>query len=528
MHAFLSWLFQFLTTMFSSIWNGIVSFLKGIIKIFDFGTYFGLFGNYQEGFGFFGWVLAILSFLLVYAFWAGVIVLIVIGLKKFLRFRATVVQNDNLLEEIATLHNDVDRLVIEKQRIMELKLGPGASMAGQSMAGFNAGFNPYNTFNNNTTIDAQIVDGNDNEKDAQTTHPRFFRLGMIDEKYVSYTPEEFDDNITLSQLCEEFRNYACSQSHLFYDLKTIRFMFAGLSTTKLVILQGISGTGKTSLPYCLGKYFENPSTIASVQPSWKDRSELFGFYNEFTKKFNETEVLCRIYESQFEDSINVIILDELNIARIEYYFAEMLSILELPDHNTWNIQLVPSVWDTDPIKLADGRLHIPDNIWYIGTANNDDSTYSISDKVYDRAFVINLNSKGVEFEAPLTPSRRVSYSHVAFLYEQAQYDEPLSDEYIAKIEQLDNYVIDHFRVAFGNRIMKQVKTFVPVYKACGGDELEALDYMLCTKVFRKFESLNLVLIRDEIKGLINQLDNIFGKDKMVECITFLRRLQKSF
>ena len=148
-------------------------------------------------------------------------------------------------------------------------------------------------------------------------------------------------------------------------------MMAGLASTKLIVLQGISGTGKTSLPYTLGKYFLNDATIASVQPSWRERSELFGYFNEFTKKFNETEVLKRIYESSYNDDINIIILDEMNIARIEYYFAEMLSILEMPDPNEWKIEIVPSSWPDDPKHLVDGKLTIPPNVWYIGTANND-------------------------------------------------------------------------------------------------------------------------------------------------------------
>jgi len=514
MNEFLTWLFEFLTTMFSGIWNGIVSFFKGIFKIFDFGTYFGLFSSHQAKMGVLGWVLSILSFILVYAFWIALIVLIVLGVKRFLRFRSTVVQNDDLLDEIATLHGDVDRLIKEKERIMELKFGPGIN--------FNSTTNQIEE--NNTTEEMPEIEEAVEEQGA----PRFFRLGMIDDKYVSYEFKSFIDDLDLKELCEDFRNFACSQSHLYYEIKTIRLLFAGMSTTKLMVLQGISGTGKTSLPYCMGKYFENETTIASVQPSWKDRSELFGFYNEFTKKFNETEVLCRIYESSFEDNINVIVLDELNIARIEYYFAEMLSVLELPDHDAWKLQLVSSVWDNDPAKLDGGRLIIPENIWYVGTANNDDSTYSISDKVYDRAFTINLNSKGVPFDAPVTPSRRVSYTHLNDLYEKAVADNPISSQTLSKIEKLDNYVIDHFRVAFGNRIMKQLGIFVPVYQACGGDEVEAIDYMLCTKVFRKFEGLNLVLIRDEIKGLINQLDAIFGKNTMKECIAFLLRLQKSY
>ena len=112
-------------------------------------------------------------------------------------------------------------------------------------------------------------------------------------------------------------------------------MLAGLAATKLIVLQGISGTGKTSLPYVMGKYFKHDATIASVQPSWRDRNELFGYFNEFTKKFNETEVLRRIYEASYNDDLNIIILDEMNIARVEYYFAEMLSVLEMPDPAEW-------------------------------------------------------------------------------------------------------------------------------------------------------------------------------------------------
>ncbi len=276
----------------------------------------------------------------------------------------------------------------------------------------------------------------------------------------------------------------------------------------------------------LGKYFQVDSTIASVQPSWRDRTELFGFFNEFTKKFNETEVLRRIYEASFNDDINIIILDEMNIARVEYYFAEMLSILEMPNPEEWKIELVPSAWPTDPEHLGDGKLTIPQNVWYIGTANNDDSTFAISDKVYDRALVVNLDSKGIPFDAPDTPPKLISYSYVESLYNKAIADNPVSQDTLQKIGMLDLYVIEKFRVAFGNRIVKQLKTFVPVYIACGGTENEGVDYILATKVFRKFEGLNLSLIRDEIRGLILYMDKLFGKGEMKESTEYLLRLQK--
>ena len=524
MDAFLNWFFAFITTMFSGIWQGIKSFFLGIIHIFDFGIYFGLFSKYQSGFGVGGWILAVLSLILVYAFWLGLVFLLVLGIRRFFRYRASLAVNEDLLDEISVLQKEVARLTKEKECIIGLKTGGTAGDEGT--AGADGDADDATETHHGELLGATDLTATDK---AQTGEPRFYRLAAVDEKYTNFVPPVYEDEgVTLTDLCEDLRNYACSSSHLYYEIKTIRLMIAGLASTKMILLQGISGTGKTSLPYVMGKYFENGATIASVQPSWRDRSELFGFFNEFTKKFNETEVLRRIYESAYTDDINIIVLDEMNIARVEYYFAEMLSILEMPDPEEWKIQLVPSVWPNDPVLLTDGKLKIPQNVWYIGTANNDDSTFAVSDKVYDRAFVINLDSKGVPFDAPETKARRISYHCVEALYRKAVQEHPVSDETLGKIEKLDNYVIEHFRVAFGNRIMKQLKVFVPVYIACGGDETEGLDYLLATKVFRKFESLNLGLIRDEIKGLINFLDATFGKDRMTECIAFLRRLQKSY
>ena len=177
--------------------------------------------------------------------------------------------------------------------------------------------------------------------------------------------------------------------------------------------------------------------------------------------------------------------------------------------------------------MSDGKLLIPQNVWYVGTANNDDSTFAVSDKVYDRAFTINIDSKANPFPAPDTEPMQVSYSYVNSLYEKAVEENPLDKKYLDLIEQLDTYVIKKFRIAFGNRIIKQLKVFAPVYVACGGNVLEAIDHILATKVFRKFESLNLSLIRDEIKGLINYLNTLFGKNKMESSIEFLERLQRT-
>ena len=510
MAGFLDWFFAFLTTMIDGIWMMISGFFGGLFQALNVVYYIEQFKNFMGGFNAVGWIMAIFCLLLVIAIWGILIYLAVIGIRKYFRFRKSAVGSEELLEEVATLHRDVLKLTKEREKLLALKIGQ-------------------------TDVSIKDLDdilaetGEEPEVDENgEILPRFYKLDSIDQKYLTYVAPEYRQDFNLQDICRDFRNFACSRMGLFYEEKVIRLLFAGFASTKLILLQGISGTGKTSLPYALGKFFENDATIVSVQPSWRDRTELFGYFNEFSKKFNETDLLRRVYESSYTDDINVVILDELNIARVEYYFAEMLSIMEMPDPNEWKIELVPSSWDNDPKHLADGKLLIPQNTWYVGTANNDDSTFSISDKVYDRALTINIDNKGIPFEAPDTPPSLINYTAVQALYDQAIEDYPVDPRYLEMIEDLDTYVIKKFRVAFGNRIMKQLKIFVPVYVACGGDPLEGIDHILATKVFRKFEMLNLSLIRDEIKGLINYLNTLFGKDTMKSSIEFLDRLQRTY
>ena len=515
MDGFLDWFFAFLTTMIDGVWKIISGFFGGLFQIFNLAHYIKQLGMYKDGFSAVDWIFSVLSLILVACVWVIIIYLIILLVRKYIRFRKSAIGNEDLLEEVAELHREVVKLNKEKERILALKIG-------QTNV-------PIDMLNNIYEDEEEKQKSEESEEDEIEEHlPRFAKLDAIDQKYLYYSAPEYRRDYTLEEVCEEFRNFASSRMGLFYESKTVRLIFAGMAATKLILLQGISGTGKTSLPYAIGKFIENDTTIVSVQPSWRDRTELFGYFNEFSKKFNETDVLRRIYESSYTDDINMIILDELNIARIEYYFAEMLSIMEMPDPNEWKIELVPSSWLNDPKNLGDGKLTIPQNVWYVGTANNDDSTFAVSDKVYDRAITINIDNKGIPFEAPDTKPMRISYSYLNSLYEKAREEYRLEQKYLDMIEELDNYVIKKFRVAFGNRIMKQLKAFVPVYVACGGTVVGGIDHILNTKVFRKFESLNLSLIRDEIKGLINYLNTLFGKDEMKDSIEFLERLQRTY
>ena len=357
---------------------------------------------------------------------------------------------------------------------------------------------------------------------------RFPKLTLVDEKYANYEVPAYNNDITLEDFVEGYRLFAASQMHLYYTPEIVRRFVAGMAASKLLILEGISGTGKTSLPYSFSRYMENPATIVSVQPSYRDRTEILGYFNEFSKRFNETEFLRALYEANYREDPTLIVLDEMNLARIEYYFAEMLSVLEMPSKDEWVLDLVPTEWPGDPKKLEGGKIHVSDATWFVGTANNDDSTFTITDKVYDRAMPIELNERADAFECEPHPHCDITAAHLQYLFAKAKVDYPISQELLENMQKLDNYLITRFKLSFGNRIMKQMYDFIPVYVACGGTEIGGMDYIVARKVLKKFESMNVSFVRDEITGLINYIDKTFGKAEMQDSKDYLRRIQNLY
>ena len=365
------------------------------------------------------------------------------------------------------------------------------------------------------------------DKGQESGESRFYMLSGIDKEFETPKQIPFNNEVSLREFCDEFRNFACRQLKLYYDIQDIRRFVGGLAVTKLIILQGMSGTGKTSLAYAFGEFVENKTVVVPIQPMWKERTDLIGYYNEFTRKFNETTLLYKMYEANYNEEIYITVLDEMNIARVEYYFAEFLSLLEIPNPDGRNLDVVSDKWDNDPKLLRKGKLKLPTNMWFIGTANNDDSTFAISDKVYDRAMVLNLDKKATPFEAPKTPIMKVSANHLLNLFERAQREYDISDRNLRRIKKLDEYMISTFHITFGNRIMKQIRCYVPVLVACGGTELEALDDILSRKVFRKLESKNPVYVKQMAEGVCTYLDELFGVDKMPLCKEAIRLIEQN-
>lgn len=413
---------------------------------------------------------------------------------------------------------------------------------------------------------------------------------------------------TLKELVDHVKTYAAAQQKpLFYSDRDLRAFVAGMAASPMAILQGMSGTGKTSLPKIFSEAIMGEISVVPVESSWRDRNELLGYYNDFSKKFTAKEFTCDLYKAgckRYEDTIYFIVLDEMNLSRVEYYFADFLSVLEDKKEN-WKIRLVDTDMRQLPTEITDevikelendkkeknkeilaiinkiypnqklsdeeessisasdklrlisylserqaridtpsncrvggpqnliggNTIQIPRNVWFIGTANRDESTFEITDKVYDRAQVLNFNNraKGVKLSSD-NGRVFITYNELNMMFMKARESELFhfkaeDNELLQKIEQiLKNY----FRISYGNRIQDQMDIFVPVYVMAGLEDAsqkddkkidllinEAIDYQLTNKVLRKLE------YEDINKDAAEKLRKLFEAKKLVLATDFL-------
>lgn len=285
---------------------------------------------------------------------------------------------------------------------------------------------------------------------------------------------------------------------LFYSINDIRLFIAGLAMSKLHLLQGISGTGKTSLARAFAKAVNNTSDeqqeknyceIVRVQAGWRDREDLLGHFNAFEKKFYAKEALQALYRAQqpkFKNTVQIILLDEMNLSQPEQYFADFLSVLETPDRA--EINLLDSANDNAPRLFVDKRaIKIPSNIWFIGTANHDETTKEFADKTYDRAHVMEIKRSLEEVDCAGYTGTHYSFSSLeeSFKSAQSRHEQKVDDIFEVLSNSLLSKALGEIGVGWGNRLKAQAKKFIPVYVETGGSLSDALDHLLVTKVFRK-------------------------------------------
>jgi len=343
----------------------------------------------------------------------------------------------------------------------------------------------------------------------------FPSLSTIDNKYNGFENEGMvSDEITLEQLCHRFRNYLAKEEKLYFDIDTIRIFISGFAASHFMILEGLSGTGKSSLPRYFAKFVNGNSLFIPVQATWRDKTSILGYFNDFSKTYSETDFLIQLYEANYNpDQINLFVLDEMNISRVEYYFADFLSILEYPTPS-WKLRIMQLPYQfIPPVKLQDGYIQIPTNSYFIGTANKDDSTFSITDKVYDRAITIDFDNRNIPFEVNEDASPiQLSHSKFNQLLEEASTHKEyqLTEKDYENFQKVCDFIYEEFDITFGNRVMNQISLLVPTFMACGGKKEDALDFLLSRKIIVKLEGRFEEYIKGGLKQLLQLLEKTYG------------------
>ena len=281
---------------------------------------------------------------------------------------------------------------------------------------------------------------------------------------------------------------------LYYALADLRSFVGGLAMGPLVLLQGISGTGKTSLPMALARAVGTKAAVIEVQAGWRDPQDLVGHYNAFEKRFYEKELLQALYRAgtpSCRDTLQIVLLDEMNLSHPEQYFSDLLSALELPPEDRRLVLMTHPMVSPPSLFKEGSKLSIPPNVWFVGTANHDETTMDFADKTYDRSHVMEFPRRPTRFDInKSSPRLPVSFGALQRAFDKAEQSH--KDSAQEAIEFLESTVrdplADYFEVGWGPRLERQVRRYVPVVAAAGGTVGEATDHVLAMRLLRKLRN----------------------------------------
>jgi len=322
-------------------------------------------------------------------------------------------------------------------------------------------------------------------------------------------------------------------------------IFAALRTKPFMLLAGISGTGKSRIVRelafrsCPKKLQDADGTtpgnylMVEVKPNWHDSTELLGYYSNISKKYQSTKFVEFLALAKENPDVPFFVcLDEMNLAPVEQYFAEFLSILETRRHpagDPVNIKtgvLVKEAYMKEVDGWKGGDLTLPDNVFIIGTVNMDDTTHKFSRKVIDRAMTIEMN--GGDLESMFGASKNLSYTEewslADFKPTFVQADEVVSKygEYDIKVDTPDKIEAINkclkgtpFEVSY--RVLNELCVYLGVLLDSGtpyGDAIdEAVDQITLMKILPRIEG-----DEDLFKGAkgeenkLHQLRALFSED----------------
>jgi peptidoglycan hydrolase CwlO-like protein len=301
------------------------------------------------------------------------------------------------------------------------------------------------------------------------------------------------------QVLDELRQNLKAQGLLFSDriLKAFHTSLKVSQISPLTVLAGVSGTGKSILPLEYAKAMGMHSLIVSVQPRWDSPQDLFGFYNYLEHKYKATDLaraLVRMDTYNFlslkgqkrNERMLLVLLDEMNLARIEYYFSEFLSKLEirrLVTDPSQQDQRAPAEFEleTGPRSAEDSifRLWVGENVLFVGTMNEDESTQTLSDKVLDRANVLRFGRppEGVVSTRRGTEGATHNGKFLTFSEWQAWIKRPSAgnrwdsdvNSWIASV----NAALEQIGRPFGYRVQQAIREYILQYPGVDGGRIYA-------------------------------------------------------
>jgi len=282
-----------------------------------------------------------------------------------------------------------------------------------------------------------------------------------------------EEQISEKTLIDQFELIAKSEG-LYYDRKDLINFHTSVKTNSLVILSGMSGTGKSRLVRCYAKALgiaDDGFKVIPVRPSWNDDSDLLGFVDSMHMVYRPSDngfvnFLLDATDEKNKEKLYIVCLDEMNLARVEHYFSQFLSILEMPEKSR-KLEL----YDVDSrlynFSKYKQEIILRDNIKFVGTVNIDESTFHFSDKVLDRANVIKLNVVPYFEWDPITPADKASIMQNNWTY--SRYQDfvkkenviPLSDRerlFIWEVHNLFNQVNRNLGV--GPRVIRKIDSYL--------------------------------------------------------------------
>ncbi|MCF3574646.1 AAA family ATPase [Planktothrix agardhii] len=300
----------------------------------------------------------------------------------------------------------------------------------------------------------------------------------------------------------------------------------------LVILAGISGTGKSELPQRYADFIGAQRLTLAVQPRWDSPQDLQGFYNYVEKKFKPTDLIRGIYQYNHDPVMNnrivLVLLDEMNLARVEYYFSDFLSKLESRRSSPTFLEL-----DVGSLQIpeAQRKLKIPKQFLFVGTMNEDETTQTLSDKVLDRANVLTFGKpKTLQLRKKRTTedprSMYVSYSR----FEQWFKTPDQSSEVVEKVKDyLDkaNNIMESIGHPFAHRVYQAITQYVINYPGVSDSNSDEFRFALVDQFAQKLLPKLRGLMIDDYQEELNKLASLIEQLGDVSLIEAFKKAKNS-